>query len=693
MRAFLLRLLTLISVLAGTTACTRAQHAQERSVGDGADWVRFGRTSQETHFSPLHEIDAGNVRRLGLAWFHDLPVGPSVGVSQPLAVKGVLYFAVGYSVIYAMEAVTGRLLWQYDPDVFAHAGDKLRAGWGVRGIAYSNGKIFTATLDGRLIAIDTANGKPVWSAMTLEPNDSRYITGQPYVMNGKVVIGHGGADYAPVRGYVTAYDENTGKQVWRFYTVPGNPADGFENEAMAMAAKTWTGEWWKFGGGGTVWNAMAFDAQFNRLYIGTGNGSPWNQKIRSPGGGDNLFLCSIVALDADTGKYLWHYQINPGESWDFNASMDIELTDLTVNGERRPVILTAPKNGFFYVIDRRDGRLISAQPFARTTWAERIDLVSGRPFEIAAARYDGAPAIVFPSAYGAHGVEAMSFNPITGLVYLPARNLGAVYADPPDLRHWTHRPGMVINSGVGAAPAEMKVPSSEGWLAAWDPVAQREVWRVALKHTHNGGTLTTAGNLVMQGQATGELSVYAADTGKKLWSFDAQNGIMAAPITYLAHGRQYISLLVGWRAANDTGVGPSWDYAAQKRRVLTFALDAHTALQPAQPFQRLIIDDPEFKVDTDKAAIGAQVFYGDCYVCHGEGLRAGGAAPDLRKSPVPLDLNALAAIVRDGALRARGMPAHEQLTMAQIEGLQHFIRMTARQDLQSVEHHRETQGT
>ena len=686
------RLLTVLTVLAATVACTQAQPADSRSVDQGADWARFGRTDRETHFSPLDRINAGNVRRMGLAWFHDLPIGPSVGVSQPLAVDGVLYFAVGYSVIYAMDAARGRLLWKYDPDVFAHAGDKLRAGWGVRGIAYSNGKVFTATLDGRLIAIDAANGKPVWSVMTIEPNDGRYITGQPYVMKGKVVIGHGGADYAPVRGYVTAYDERTGKQLWRFHTVPGNPADGFENEAMAMAAKTWTGEWWKFGGGGTVWNAMAFDAEFNRLYIGTGNGSPWNQKIRSPGGGDNLFLCSIIALDADTGRYVWHYQINPGESWDFNASMDIELADLTVGGERRPVILTAPKNGFFYTIDRRDGRLISAKPFARTNWAERIDLATGRPVEIASARYDGAPAIVFPSAYGAHGVETMSFNPITGLAYLPARNLGAVYADPPDLRSWIHRPGMVINSGLGAAPAGMTPPPSEGWLAAWDPVAQREVWRVTLQHTHNGGTLTTAGNLVVQGQATGELSVYAADTGKKLWAFDAQNGIMAAPITYLANGRQYLSLLVGWRAANDTGVGPAWDYGTQKRRVLTFALDAQTALPPAQAFRRPLIDDPRFQVDAAKAAIGAQVFYGDCFVCHGEQLRAGGAAPDLRKSRLPLDLNALAAVVKDGALRARGMPAHEQFTMAQIEGLQHFIRMTVRQDCRSADIQCETQG-
>jgi quinohemoprotein ethanol dehydrogenase len=676
-------LAALVLVLTATGVCAREHPADERSADDGADWPRFGRTWQETHFSPLKAINADNARRLGLAWFRDLPAGPSVGVSQPLAINGVLYFAVGYSVIYAMDAGSGRLLWRYDPDVFTHAGHKLRAGWGVRGIAYSNGKVFTATLDGRLIAINAATGKPVWSVLTVEPNDGRYITGQPYVMKGEVVIGHGGADYAPIRGYVSAYDENTGKLAWRFYTVPGNPADGFENEAMAMAAKTWTGEWWKFGGGGTVWNAMAFDAELNRLYIGTGNGSPWNQKIRSPRGGDNLFLCSIVALDAGTGKYIWHYQINPGESWDFNASMDLELAELTLDGERRPVILTAPKNGFFYVIDRRDGRLISAQPFARTTWAERIDLATGRPVEIASARYDGAPAIVFPSAYGAHGVEAMSFNPFTGLVYLPARNLGAVYADPPGLRNWTHAAGMVINSGLGAPPAGMTPQPSEGWLAAWDPVAQREVWRVPLSHTHNGGTLTTAGNLLVQGQATGALNIYAADTGKALWSFDAQNGIMAAPITYLVHGRQYITQLVGWRGVNDTGVGPSWDYVTQKRRVLTFALDANTALPPVQRLQRPIIDVPEFKVDAAKAAIGAQVFYGDCFVCHGEQLRAGGAAPDLRKSAVPLDVNGLAAVVRDGALRARGMPAHEQLTMAEIEGLQHFIRMTARRDLQS----------
>ena len=337
---------------------------------DGSNWARYGRNTKEQHYSPLTQINDKNIDRLGLAWSYNLPISPSKG-SAPLAVDGVLYFAAGNSIIHAVKAKSGKLLWKYDPEVFKTAGHqhKMRGGWGggVRGIAYSEGKIFTATLDGRLIAIDSTTGAVLWSVMTTEPNDGLYITGAPWVMKGKIIIGNGGADLAPVRGYVTAYDINTGKQAWRFYTVPGNPKDGFENKAMEMAAKTWTGDWWKFGGGGTVWNAMAYDKKLNRIYIGTGNGAPWNRKIRSPEGGDNLFLSSIVALDADTGEYIWHYQVNPGESWDYNAAMDIELAEITIDGRLRSVILHAPKNGFFYVIDRTEFSAIKRKEVYGTT--------------------------------------------------------------------------------------------------------------------------------------------------------------------------------------------------------------------------------------------------------------------------------------------------------------------------------------
>jgi len=665
-----------------SVATETAPPAAASAAVDGANWERYGRTYKEDHFSPLAQIHEGNINRLGLAWYQDLPTGSSVGASAPLAVDGVLYYAVGFSVIHATDAKTGKLLWQYDPKAFEAAGTELRSGWGVRGIAYGDGKVFTGTIDGRLIAIDAATGTLVWSAQTTEPGDSRYITGMPYVMDGKVIIGHGGADFAPVRGYVTAYDMNTGEQAWRFYTVPGNPADGFENDAMAMAAKTWTGEWWKYGGGATAWHAMAYDPEFNRIYIGTGNGAPWNQKIRSPGGGDNLFVCSILALDADTGEYVWHYQVNPGETWDYNANMDIQLAELAIAGETRKVILHAPKNGFFYVIDRSDGKLISAEPFAEVSWAERIDLETGRPVEIPAARFpDGTVHVLYPDMFGAHGVEAMSYNPGTGLVYLPARNKASPYTDPEDLESWEYVGKNFMNNSMGKAPADVEIPPDNGWLAAWDPVKQQEVWRVEMDNIHNGGTLTTAGNLVVQGRSTGELSIYAADSGEKIWSFDAQNGIQAQPISYLVDGKQYISLLVGWRGSSYSGEGKRWDYHTQKRRLLTFALDGQAQLPAYQETTSPIIDVPDFDVDETKAAAGKVLFNRTCSICHGGNAKAGGAAPDLLRSAVPTNLDLLVAVVQQGSLKSRGMPRYEELSTAEVENLQHYIRKTARESL------------
>ncbi|OYW86157.1 MAG: hypothetical protein B7Z20_07830, partial [Sphingobium sp. 32-64-5] len=330
-------LLAGLAALTALSGCDRGQPASNEGPAaleqDGTDWPLYGRTFSANHYSPLSDINSDTISRLNLAWSLDLDDGGSLYTS-PVAVDGVLYFTQGYSVIHAVDAQTGKLLWKYDPEVWKVAGKKMRTAWGSRGIAYWDGALYAGTLDGRLIAVDAKTGKLLWSTQTTEgPDDGRYITGAPWIFKGKVVIGHGGADFDLVRGYVTAYDARNGRQLWRFYTVPGDPAKGFEDPALERAAKTWTGQWWKYGGGGTVWNAMAYDPQFNRLYIGTGNGAPWNRKIRSPGGGDNLYLSSIVALDADTGKYVWHYQVDPGETWDYNAAMDIELATLKIDGK------------------------------------------------------------------------------------------------------------------------------------------------------------------------------------------------------------------------------------------------------------------------------------------------------------------------------------------------------------------------
>ena len=389
---------------------------------------------------------------------------------RPLVVDGVIYFVGSMNVVRALDATSGEMLWTYDPRVREFAG-RIRAGWDrSRGVSFWNNKVYVATWDGRLIALDAATGQPVWTTQTIDPELPMYITGVPKVFKGKVLIGNGGTEHGPSRGYVTAYDAETGEQAWRFWIVPGNPADGFENDAMRMAAETWTGEWWLHGGGGNAWHGITYDAELDQLYIGTGNGSPWNQKIRSPGGGDNLFLCSIVALDPDTGEYIWHYQTVPGETWDFNSNMDIVLADLTIDGRERQVILHAPKNGFFYVIDRTNGKVISAEQFVATTWASHIDLATGRPVENPLARYADGRELVTPGPAGGHNWHAMSFNPQTGLAYYPAtHNVYGFNDEAIDLATWRNQNW---RSGYGVAyevVGSSRADGLFGTLQAWDP--------------------------------------------------------------------------------------------------------------------------------------------------------------------------------------------------------------------------------
>ena len=658
---------------------------------DGAnsadDWPDYD-GPDTTHYSPLADITPENVARLGLDWYFDIDVGGQ-SLTAPVAVDGVLYLAAGASHVFAVDATNGKLIWEHDTQAREKAGVVLRGAWGSRGIAYANGKVFTGTLDGRLIALDAKTGTVLWSAQTTEPGDQRYITAAPWVYGDTVVIGHGGADYAPVRGYVTAYDQASGKQKWRFYTVPGDPRKGFENEAMAMAAKTWTGEWWKHGGGATVWNAMAYDAKYKRILIGTGNGAPWNQKIRSPGGGDNLFVCSIVALDAETGAYLWHYQVNPGETWDFNADMDIELVDgMEIDGVKRDVVLHAPKNGFFYVIDRKDGKLISAKPFVPTTWARAVDQKSGRPIENPAARFPGGKAqIVYPSPFGAHNIEAMSYNPRAGLVYIPAMDQGRVYVDPPGrLSDWTFKDGQRISNGIGTPPADMKPRGPTSFLLAWNPVTQTEAWRIPMSGMRGGGgTATTGGGLVFQGRGTGEFTALAADSGKLLWSFAAQTAVMAQPITYRVKGRQYVAVVAGSRFPTAQGfAGGEWDYRAQRWRVLAFALDGKAKLPVAVEPDRTFPADAAFRVNDAMAAQGEEIYADRCATCHGAKGLSGGAAPDLLRSPVPLDLPSFIQIVKAGPLVTRGMPAFAEVPDQSVAAIAHYLRRRAR-DVQQAQ--------
>ena len=659
-----------------------------------AEWLAYGRTHNERRFSPSAQINTANVANLKVDWFLDLP--DDVGlVSTPLVVDGVLYFTGTMNVIRAVDAVTGELLWEYDPQVAREIQGKRRTGWKHnRGISFYNGSLFAATWDGRLFALDAKSGKELWTVRTFGLDEALYITGAPKAFNGKVLIGNGGTESGPTRGWVSAYDAATGELAWKFYIVPGNPADGFESPAMAMAAKTWTGEWWKHGGGGNAWHGFTYDAKFNAIYIGTGNGSPWNRKIRSPGGGDNLFLCSIVALDADTGEYRWHYQTTPGETWDYNSNMDIVLADLKLGGTSdQPIkaILHAPKNGFFYVINRETGKLVSAEPFVETTWASHIDAETGRPVEVRGARYESGPAYVTPNAYGAHSWQAMSFNPETGLAYIPAQHYATNYSDAGYDIDGFQMEAFTGGFGVDPLPAEppRDYPAS---LIAWDPVKQSPAWEIPQKSGPNGGTLTTAGNLLFQGRADGHLLAYDAKTGEKLWDFNAGLGMTAAPISYELGGRQYISILVGW-GGGAAGLGAmfasekvstrhlGWDYGRHTRRLVTFSLQGSADMPPQPPpYFPQPVEAPEFEINGEMAQQGA-LEYGACMSCHGLDALASGMAPDLRASVIALDTESFTAVVRDGALEARGMPAHPHLTDDQLEALRHYLRQQARETL------------
>ncbi len=535
------------SVLPASVDESRMLHADQ----EPGNWMSYGRTYSEQRFSPLKQINDQNVGQLGLAWHVDLDIRRGQEAT-PIVVDGVMYFSTAWSKVLAVNASTGEKLWSYDP--------KVPPQWAVnaccdvvnRGVAVWRGKVFVGTLDGRLVALDAATGKPVWETLTIDSKLRYTITGAPRVVKGKVLIGNGGAEMG-VRGYVSAYDSETGKLAWRFYTVPGDPSKPFENPAMEKAAKTWSGNWWKLGGGGTVWDSIVYDPELDLLFIGTGNGTPWDRRARSPQGKDNLFTCSIVALKPDTGEYVWHYQEVPGDAWDYDSAEPIILADVSIDGVPRKVLFQAPKDGFFYVLDRATGALISAKPYTAVTWATGIDAATGRPLEAANARYEngGKGAPLAPGPLGGHSWHSMSYSPQTGLVYIPVQDAGFFYKSD---EHYEAK-SLAFNTATDFVAAGMPqtpevkksiLDTIKGHLSAWDPIQQKEIWRVDRASPVNGGILSTAGNLVFEGTAQGDLEAYRADKGVKLWSADAQSGVIAAPISYTAGGEQYVAVVVGW---------------------------------------------------------------------------------------------------------------------------------------------------
>ena len=642
------------------------------------DWPTIGLDYAETRFSKLNQINADNVKNLGLVWSY--PLESSRGVeATPVVIDGIMYQTASWSVVHAIDARTGKKLWSFDPGVDREKGYKGCCDVVNRGVALWKGKVFVGSYDGRLIALDAVTGQKLWEKDTLIDKEHSYtITGAPRVFNGKVVIGNGGAEYG-ARGYVTAYDADTGNQAWRWFTVPGDPSKPFEDESMAAAAKTWdpASKYWINGGGGTAWDTITFDPDLNLVYIGTGNGAPWSRNKRSPSGGDNLYLASLVALSADTGKYAWHYQETPGDNWDYTSTQPMILADITIDGAPRKVILHAPKNGFFFVIDRTNGKFISAKNFVGVNWATGYD-ANGRPMEVAEARGD-KPFDSMPGPYGAHNWHPMSFNPQTGLVYIPAQNIPVRLVEEKTWTHNSNTPGQV-HSGLGwnlgfnldeAPPKSLPF----GRLLAWDPVKQKEAWRAEYVAPWNGGTLTTAGNLVFQGTADGRFIAYNATTGEKLWETPVGTGVVAAPATYTIDGKQYVSIAVGWGGV--FGIMLRATELQSPGTVYTFAVDGKA---PPPAFVKYQTEGllAGVKYDPKHVPEGTLLYLSNCVFCHGvPGVDKGGNVRNLGYVPTEMIAN-LKDIVFKGPFRDRGMPDFTgKLKEEDIPKLQAFIQGTA----------------
>ncbi len=643
------------------------------------DWPTVGFDYAETRYSKLKEINTDNVKQLGLKWSYNLESLRGIEAT-PIVVDGIMYVSASWSVVHAIDARTGKRIWTYDPGVDRSKGYRGCCDVVSRGVALYKGKVFVAAYDGRLIALDAATGKKIWEEDTIIDHSHSYtVTGAPRVVKGKVIIGNGGAEYG-ARGYVTAYDAETGKQDWRWFVVPGDPSKPFEDESMEKAAKTWdpAGKWWINGGGGNSWDTITYDPELNLVYIGTGNGAPWNRNLRSPAGGDNLYLASIVALNADTGKYVWHYQETPGDNWDYTSTQPMILADITIDGQPRKVILHAPKNGFFFVIDRTNGKFISAKNFVDVNWATGYD-ANGRPIEVPEARSPDKPFDAIPGPFGAHNWHPMSYNPQTGLVYLPAQGVPLNLTGEKALTQNANAPfkyGSVTGWNVGftlnATPPKNK---PFGKLIAWDPIKQKEAWHVDYVAPWNGGTLTTAGNLVFQGSADGRFIAYNATTGEKLWETPTGTGVVAAASTYLIDGQQYVSVAVGWGGV--FGITQRVTDREGPGTVYTFAIGGKAPLPEFTKYQigNLISG---VKYDPKDVEPGTAIYVEACATCHGvPGVDRGGNVKNLGYVPAEEIAN-LKDIVFKGPFMDKGMPDFTgKLTEDDVVKIQAFIQGTA----------------
>lgn len=632
------------------------------------NWLAHGRDYGEQRFSPLKLINQENIDRLGLAW--ETPAQSTRGLeATPIVVDGVMYTTSTWSRVMALNAKTGEVLWQHDPKVKREWAKKLCCDVVNRGVAVWQGKVYVGTLDGFLIALDAQSGETLWRVDTLIDRQQAYsITGAPRVIKGKVIIGNGGAEYA-VRGYINAYDADTGNLAWRFYTVPGSSAGPFEHPELAVAAQTWDKNSSFPGLGGTAWDSIAYDPALDLLYVGTGNGGPWPHHIRSPKGGDNLYLASILALRPDTGELIWHYQTTPGDSWDYTATQHMILADIEIAGNVRKVLMQAPKNGFFYVIDRSTGELISAEKYVFANWAESVDKTTGRPILTEFGDYRHQEKYVFPSAAGGHNWHPMSYSQNTGLVYLPAREAGWVHNNAGD--RWFEWGTNNIESLIG----DQVIPKTAGYLKAWDPVEQKLAWQMELPNTWNSGVLSTAGGVVIHGSAEGHFYAFNDRTGDVLLDIFVGTGMIAPPITYAVDGEQFVAIMAGWGGpASNTLKG---DEALLKYsnagRIISFKLDGQTvALPKSVPARGQFIEPPAVVASAEVVEQGRKDYVMHCGSCHGM-YGSVPMLPDLRRLSHAKHA-IFKNIVLEGILEENGMPNFsDDLSSANVDGIQAYI--------------------
>ena len=622
------------------------------------DWPAHGLTPFEERFSPLDQINRSTVGDLGLAWSY--ATGSDRGLeATPLVIDGIFYATASWSIVFALDAKSGRELWRHDPEVPRWKARHACCGVVNRGVAHANGRIYSGTIDGRLIALDAKTGKLIWSTRTTNQGLPYTITAAPRVVKDLVVIGNGGAEFG-VRGYFSAYHGETGELAWRFYTVPASKDGPHEHPELVTAAETWSKDsMWEAGLGGTAWDSMAYDRDLDLLYVGTGNSSVYDREKRSPGGGDNLYLASILALRPDTGELVWHYQTTPGEHWDYTATQHMILTELDWEGTRRKVLLQAPKNGFFYVLDRETGELLGAEKFVHASWASHVDLVTGRPVEREEAQWSTKDAIVSPAPTGAHNWHPMSFHPGTGYVYIPVTE--SIYSYMP-YEKFRFRPGL-WNTGedLNRLAEDLQdfsearyLPCGLTRLVAWDPIRQEKAWEVLHETGVPGGTLATAGDLVFQGIGQGLFAAFDAKTGDKLWSSQVGIDIMAPPISYRIDGKQYVSVLAG--VGGSHGNHQSKFEHDNAGRVLTYKIGGQAPMPPVRARPKRTVSRPRLDVPAETLARGQKVYSEVCFSCHGMGLDASGVYPDLRTASAETH-DQWNAIVRGGLRTSKGMPS------------------------------------